>query len=271
MGGAAAAASVTALSGCVGNPPKGSAPVYPEPGDSWRPSVPGLDAVIDISHGVSVADFREVRRAGILAIIHKATEGGDFVDASYTNRRGQAESAGLLWGAYHFGTRQYSGARQAENFLNVARPGPSTLLALDVEANDRNPANSMRLSQAEEFVLTVQRATGRLPMVYIHPEYANGQKFGRRKVSLERPVTPDSILARCDLWLADYREQPDVPYAWANKGWKIWQYLADEKASDAAHGSTPRAVPGVSHADRNLFNGDEAALYRYWRRGRGAA
>src|SRR5215467_9680166 len=78
----------------------------------------GLDAVIDISHNVTVSDFQSVRRSNILAVIHKATEGGDWLDPSYAIRRRQAESAGLLWGAYHFGTRQYSGADQASAFLS---------------------------------------------------------------------------------------------------------------------------------------------------------
>jgi lysozyme len=173
----------------------------------------------------------------------------------------------LLWGGYHFGTRQYSGAEQAAAFLSACQPGPSTLMALDLEPNERKPANTMRLAQAEEFVLTVQRATGRLPMVYSHPAWANGEVYGRRRLKLDRPVVPGSLLSRCDLWLADYREDPQIPYAWANKGWKLWQYAADETESNFAYGSEPRAVAGVGHCDRNLFSGDEAALYRFWKAG----
>src|SRR5262245_3644140 len=92
----------------------------------------GLDAVIDISHNVTVSDFQSVRRSNILAVIHKATEGGDWIDPSYGIHRRQAESAGLLWGAYHFGTRQYSGADQAAAFLSAAQPNAGTLIALDL-------------------------------------------------------------------------------------------------------------------------------------------
>src|ERR1044072_7963526 len=55
----------------------------------------GLDAGIDISHGVAVSDFGAIRRSGILGLIHKATEGGDWVDSSYAVRRPLAEQAGL--------------------------------------------------------------------------------------------------------------------------------------------------------------------------------
>jgi lysozyme len=235
---------------------------------TWAPKIDGLDAVIDISHNVRVSDFGQVRRSNILAVIHKTTEGGDWIDPSYAPRRVEAESNGLLWGAYHFGTRQYSGARQAQNFLAAARPTPRTLLALDFEVNDYNPNNTMTLAQAEEFVHVVQQATGRLPMVYTHARWANGGRSGKRGTRLSAPVGPNSILARCDLWLADFREEPEVPNAWADRGWKLWQYAADETEANAAYGSVPRAVPGITHCDRNLFAGNTADLHRYWGIGR---
>ena len=126
-----------------------------------------LDAVIDISHMTTVSDFNLARkRSNILGVIHKASEGGDFLDPLYAKRRAQAEAAGLLWGAYHFGTHQYSGAQQAKMFLAAAKPGPMTLMALDLEFNEGNPSNTMQLRQAEEFVQTVLAATGRRPLVY---------------------------------------------------------------------------------------------------------
>src|SRR5690242_5107903 len=98
-----AALTAPALAGC-GNRPAPSpaqtasfAPSGPAESSTWKPSVDGLDAVIDISHNVTVSDFRAVRRSNILAVIHKATEGGDWFDPSYAPRRTEAESAGLLW------------------------------------------------------------------------------------------------------------------------------------------------------------------------------
>ncbi|MCA0303107.1 MAG: glycoside hydrolase family 25 protein [Proteobacteria bacterium] len=256
--GGLAASSLPALAGCAS---KGPMPeVYHPPGG---PS--GLDAVIDISHGVAVSDWSAIRRSGILGLIHKATEGGDWIDPSYAQRRPQAEAAGLLWGAYHFGTRQYSGRKQAESFLSVVRPTPDTVIALDLEPNDANPRNTMTLAQGEEFAATVQQMTGRLPLLYAHAQWANGEKYGRRNLRLEKPILPNSILAKCDLWLADYREQPVVPYTWESRGWTLWQYAADQTAKDMAYGAHHRAVAGVAYCDRNLFNGDVAALYKFWK------
>ena len=259
--GGLAGLTLPGLSGCGGTPPKGSG--FDHAAVAPRHSVPGLDAVIDISHNVTVSDLTAVRRSNILAVIHKVSE-GDWIDPSYATRRRQAEAAGLLWGGYHFGTRQYSGAEQAATFLAACQPGPSTVMALDLEPNERKPANTMKLAQAEEFVQAVQRATGRLPLVYTHPAWANGERYGRRRLNLDRPVTPGSLLSRCDLWLADYRETPEIPHAWADRGWRLWQYAADETAANFAHGSEPRAVAGVGHCDRNLFAGDAAGLHRFW-------
>jgi lysozyme len=231
----------------------------------------GLDAVIDISHLSLVSDFTLMRRhSNILGVIHKASEGGDWIDPTYGERRPQAEAAGILWGAYHFGTHQYSGAEQAAAFLAVVQPSPTTLMALDFEPNDRHPANTMDISQAEEFVRAVYQSTGRLPLVYTHPTWANGGSYGHRGLSLGQAISSESILTRCDLWLADYREEPEVPWAWARRGWRLWQYAGDFSADDAAYGSASRALAGVDRCDRNLFAGDASALYRFWG-ARGAA
>jgi Glycosyl hydrolases family 25 len=146
-------------------------PIAPSPPDR---AAQGLDAVVDISRSVTVSDFRLVRQSNILAVIHKASEGGDYADTACAARRPQAEAAELLWGTYHFGTGQASGAQQAAFFLAASRPSPRTLLALDLEANENNPSNSMTLEQAEAFVQAVAQATGRLPLVYVHPTWANG-------------------------------------------------------------------------------------------------
>ncbi len=257
------------LAGCGSRSATAPAQGLPATGASWSPKGAGLDAVIDISHNVTVSDFQQVRQAGILAVFHKATEGGDWFDPSYASRQAAAERAGLLWGGYHFGTRQYPGARQAHAFLSAIKPGSRTLLALDYELNDPNPRNTMTLAQAEEFVRVVQQQTGRLPLLYTHAAYADGERA--RGGVRPQPILPGSLLARCDLWLADHREEPRLPMAWEGRTWKLWQYAADETADKAAYGTVPRAVPGVTHCDRNLFAGDTSALYKYWGVGTGRA
>ena len=223
-----------------------------------------LDAVIDISHSTVVNDFRLAKlRSRILGVIHKASEGGDWRDPLYTRRRTAAESAGLLWGAYHFGTHEYSGAAQARLFLDAARPGPATLMALDLEFNEQNPANTMKLHQAEDFVRAVVAATGRHPMIYTNAAWADNEPMGHPEHRLGGRVTEHSILASCPLWLADYRTQPEVPSAWRDKGWHFWQYAGDTD-DGGPRGRRVRNVSGVDRCDRNLFRGDASMLRRFW-------
>ena len=238
-------------------PPQAPPPQDPPPEYPIAPAPPsratrGLDAVIDISAHTTVSDFRLVRASNILAVIHKASEGDFYADPACAARRPQAEAAGLLWGTYHFGKGDSPGAQQAAFFLDSSRPLSRTLLALDLEVNEGDPSNSMTLEQAEAFVQAVASATGRLPLVYVHPTWANGAR-----------ITPDSILARCGLWVVDYRASPQIPRAWATSGWRLWQYASDEYAGRRAHGRNS-IVQGLDRCDRNLFNGDVAALYQFW-------
>jgi lysozyme len=233
-------------------PPQNPPPQYPIAPAPPSRATRGLDAVIDISAHTTVSDFRLVRASNILAVIHKASEGDFYADPMCAERRSQAEAAGLLWGTYHFGKGDSPGAQQAAFFLDSSRPSRGTLLALDFEPNEGDPSNSMTLEQAEAFVQAVASATGRLPLVYVHPTWANAAR-----------ITPDSILARCGLWVVDYRASPEIPRAWATSGWRLWQYASDEYAGRRAHGRNS-IVQGLDRCDRNLFNGDVAALHRFW-------
>jgi len=231
--------------------PQHSPPQYPIAPAPPSRAPRGLDAVIDISAHTTVSDFRQVRASNILAVIHKASEGDFYADPMCAARRSQAEAAGLLWGTYHFGKGDSPGEQQAAFFLDSSRPTQGTLLALDLEANEGDLSNSMTLDQAEAFVQAVASATGRLPLVYVHPTWANGR------------ITPDSILARCGLWVVDYHDSPEIPRAWATSGWRLWQYAGDQYAGRRARGRT-RVVQGLDRCDRNLFNGDAATLREFW-------
>jgi len=230
-----------------------------------EPGAFGLDAVVDLSHFNRVNDFAAARESGIIGVIHKASEGGDWVDPLYTQRRAQAEAAGLLWGAYHFGTFQRSGAEQAAMFLATVQPDPHTLIALDLELNERNPSNTMDITRAEAFVRAIQNATGRLPVLYVHPAWADGEAMGGRGRTLGGVIRPGSMLAACDLWLADYRNRPELPSAWAGRGWLLWQYAGDGAAGGSFKPRT-RLVSGINSCDRNLFAADRASLIAYWQR-----
>src|SRR5579872_1646859 len=108
-----------------------------------------INNIIDLSHNNN-CDLVKVQKAGILAVIHKATQGATFVDPEYTTRKQQALDLGLLWGSYHFGTG-VDVMDQISNFLTATEViAERELIALDFEPNPGGL--SMTLIQAEEFV-----------------------------------------------------------------------------------------------------------------------
>ena len=197
----------------------------------------GLNVVIDLSHFNTVTSFANIKAAGIVGIIHKATQGTGWTDSTYAARQQQAEAAGLWWGAYHFGTNA-DGAAQAQFFLSKVNPGPTDLLALDFE---ENPQSQMTIAQAEQFVTEVFNQTGRYPGFY--SDALAGKMLGS---------SVSAVLANCWFWRAQYgNAAPSVPPTWST--WTMWQYT--ESGS----------VPGIGGAcDRDTFNGSVAGLSRLW-------
>jgi lysozyme len=203
----------------------------------------GLNAVIDISHhnGTRI-NFSKVATAGILGVIQKATQGLTLGDKTYKDNKRKALDAGLLWGAYHFGTAS-EGVRQAEHFLDVIGDTKDTLLVLDFEKV--KTATLMPLTEARAFVTHINEATGRFPGFY------SGNDI---KEALQN--SSDPILKKCWFWLAQYSRTPVVPSNWDT--WTLWQY------TDGNFGHLPHDVAGIGLVDRNTFNGTEADLKKLW-------
>ena len=204
--------------------------------------MPTLNAIVDISHHNGNVNLQLAKAAGIIGVIHKATQGTGGVDPMYQTNRTQALNAGLMWGAYHFGTGG-NGAAQAQHFLQVVGNTDNTLLVLDFESNPGG--SSMALADARAFVTEVQQATGRFPGFY-SGSYIK-QLLGNGK---------DSVLAQCWLWLPQYGPTPVVPANWAT--WTMWQY------TDGIDGPQPHSVNGIGNCDRDQFNGTEDQLQELW-------
>jgi lysozyme len=194
------------------------------------------DAIIDLSHFNANPDFALAKTSGVLAVIHKASQGATFADPAYTARHDAA--AGLLWGAYHFGDAT-DGAVQADFFLLKTGPARPAMLALDFEQNPDGP--SMTLDQARSFVTRVQAVTGRWPGLY-GGAYLK-QLLGQAK---------DPVLGNCRLWLAQYGETAVVPPNWT--AWTMWQYTGSA------------TVAGIGRCDRSRFNGSAAELAEFFTR-----
>ena len=183
--------------------------------------------VVDIFHGDSVSSFRKAADFGIWGIIHKATTGATGKDANYPGRRKPASDAGLLWGAYHWGTKA-DVAKQVKNFLDYAEPDLRTLVALDYE---RTTGNTMTLDQAREFLTRIEEELGRKAVLY------SGElikaRLGNKK---------DPFFGAHRLWLAHYNLHPVVQRSW-DTYW-LWQY------TDSTRGIKPNRVCRVFRATR---------------------
>ncbi|MGO7769826.1 glycoside hydrolase family 25 protein [Rhizobium ruizarguesonis] len=202
-----------------------------------------LNAVIDISHhNGSRLDFEKARKAGVIGVIQKATQGEGYVDPTFKTNRARVKSAGLLFGAYHFGTGA-NGVSQAQHFLDVIGDLNETLLVLDYE--DNPTGSSMPLEEARAFVTHLQRSTGAWPAFY------SGHTIKRAL-----GTTVDPILGNCPFWLAQYGPTPVCPPTWPN--WTMWQY------TDGGVGPKPHDVAGIGACDRNFFNGSELELRHWW-------
>ena len=204
------------------------------------------NAVVDLSHHNGSVDFAKAVADGLIGVIHKATQGRNGLDPTYAPRRPKAEAAGLLWGAYHFGTGS-DGVKQAEHFLATVGPNhASMLLVLDLEGNPTGP--SMSLEEARAFVTHVKEQTGRWPGLY-----------SGHYVKELLHANPDPVLGKCWFWLAQYGNTAVVPAAWAK--WTFWQY------TDGAIGPVPHSVKGIGACDRDKFNGSDAELKTFWKKG----
>lgn len=171
-------------------------------------------------------------------MIHKATQGTRDIDSCYSTRQIAAKKEGLLWGAYHFGTKA-NGVKQANHFLSKIGNTSKTLLVLDVEYYK---SKLMTNKQIEDFIKTVRNKTNNFVMIY-------GSYNTLKKYSL-------SILTQNPLWIAFYDTPLKVPSGWGK--WVIWQY------TDGINGSWPHVVNGVGPCDRDVFNGSVDELKAFW-------
>lgn len=197
-------------------------------------------AVVDLSHhNVIPKGLTEAKAAGVVGVIHKATEGASITDHKYNSRRALASSAGLLWGAYHF-MRPGSVSAQVNLFMEIAKPNDETLMACDYE-DEGIPVNAL-----VEFMQQLEEKLGRSPVLYCG--HILKAKLGSR---------PRAELQKYRLWLAQYGPTPHPPAGWS-KTW-LWQF------SDGSVGPKPHSVPGInSPVDCDHFAGSDEQLRNEW-------
>ncbi len=212
-----------------------AAPAEPVPGPSPESgsNLNRVPMVVDIYHGDGVVSFDQAFAAGLRGVIHKATTGASGTDDAYTTRRGLASRAGLLWGAFHWGTAAPV-SDQVDNFLKKADPDKDTLLALDYE---RDVGNQMTLDGAREFLSLINEKVGRKAILYSGDVVKTA--LGRKN---------DSFFGSHRLWLAQYGSHPVVQRSW--KTYWLWQY------TDGNIGPGRKTVPGIPGNRQNFLDCD---------------
>jgi lysozyme len=196
----------------------------------------GVPLVVDIYHGDGVTSFDQAFAAGLRGVIHKATTGASGTDDAYAARRDLAKRAGLLWGAYHWGTAAPA-ADQVDNFLNVAKPDEQTLVALDYERTD---GNQMTLERAREFLGLINDRLQRKAVLYSGDVAKSA--LGKKN---------DPFFGSHRLWLAQYGNNPVVQRSW--KSYWLWQY------TDGNVGPGAKKVPGLPGNRQHFLDCDHFA------------
>ena len=194
--------------------------------------------VIDIYHNDPVESFQEIKDAGILAIIHKASEGSRR-DQLYEHRRQAFVDLGFKWGAYHF--FHGNGKAEADFFLSAAQPDENTLLALDWEPTPNGVTPSYAAARA--FLERIEEKLGRKAVVY-SGNVAKEQIKGR-----------DAFFSGHRLWLAQYAAHWKTQASW-DKPW-LWQYGSE---------ATKSRVQGIrGYCDvNNILDADEEGFFKNW-------
>jgi len=207
-------------------------------------AVTGYNGVIDISHYQSTPSRAALEVAGIVGIIHKATQGRTNRDITYFDKKQAIKSEyGLKWGSYHF-TSGSDPIHQFENYIGYAQPEADEIVCIDFEPSSSGP--NMTYDQLVELVELVYGHLGRYPMIY-------GGAMLREAV---KNVT-HSVLSNCPLWYSRYNSVPaGVPKLWPN--WTLWQY------TDGNVGPLPHDVPGFGRCDRDTYNGTRDELLARW-------
>ena len=180
---------------------------------------------LDVSNWNGRIAWAKVRSAGYRFAFGKATEGTSYTDATYTTNRNGSESAGLVFGAYHFARptgsslagATASAITQANHFLAVAGPQPGELPpVLDLETTGR--LGRLRLlAWTLAWLGQIYARTGVQPFVYSSPNFW--------KANLGNSTA--AAAAGTELWIAHWTGaiNPLVPAQnWDGSGWTFWQW-----------------------------------------------
>lgn len=190
---------------------------------------------LDVSRHQKEVDWLEVSKHEKPHFVFiKATEGTLIQDPTYAKHSKELEEAGILWGAYHFFGHRTPGKEQAENFIKTAQLKKGNIIpVLDIEWHRfmKDPKKSVK--EALAFCREIKRYYGTNPIIYCSTHFYNAY------------LKDDFPGSEYTLWIADYREEPDLI-------WQIWQHTDSHRI---------KGIPGK--VDRNVFVGNEQEFQKH--------
>lgn len=193
---------------------------------------------IDISHWQGHPDFRRVRASGVIAMVHKATEGAKYVDPNRAENCRAAIAAGIKICTYHWLKPGIDPVEQMAHYLRTIDPVPGERVVIDYEEAG---CSLVQLKIAVQALL----ADPRRLQVTVYSGHLIKQQLGD---------TRDAFLAATtSLWLAQYT---DGEISWPKATWPRWSlHQYSEKGS-------VDGIDGVA-VDLDRFNGNDANLLKW--------
>ena len=214
-------------------------------GADFEIRLPSKTAVegIDVSYFQETVNWTAVKGDDIRFAFIKATEGGDRLDERFHENFAGARQAGVLRGDYHFWYHCRPGIEQAAWFIrNVPRDDSALPPVLDIEWTPTSPTCTKRPPAAQlhqdmqAFLDAVEAYYGKRPVIYTTLDFYHDRMVG--------------AFESYPLWVRSTAAKPHERYG--NRPWHFWQYT-----------STGRVAGINGKADRNVFNGSEAAFQTF--------
>jgi lysozyme len=185
-------------------------------------------ACIDISHWQGFPDFKQVAGAGVVAMIHKATEGTSYVDPNRSTNIRNAMAGGIACATYHW-LKPGNAKEQMAFYLKTVNPVPGERMIIDYEEPgctilDLHDAVQALLDDPRKLQITV---------------------YSGQLLKSQLTVKDEFLATNTDLWLAQYTTGQTSWPTETYPSWTLWQY--SETGAIAG-------IPGTA-VDCNKFNG----------------
>jgi lysozyme len=205
--------------------------------------------VLDMFHGDNnekVPDFARLLSEGIIACIHKATQGVSYADQRFADRAAAAAQVGMPFYAYHFNDGS-DPVEQAKKFLDVISRAPSSIFGgcLDFENNTTN----MTLEGAVAFLKYCDAEQN-----YNMPIYSGNRIRENLSQDSASLLLYGDFFKRRMLWLAEYGPHERLPAPWNDPKTVLWQFAEDGQIGGIA-----------GHVDENYWPGTADELKAAWR------